>query len=359
MRNRYVIITGLDMGSSKVSAVAAGIDRDGGFSILAHASSPSAGISKGVIVNLNEAVDSISKVFGRLKGKISRRPDNVYVNINGEGIRGENSKGMIPLSIRGREVTAADMARCVNAASTIRLPFDREIIHTVVHNFSIDDQPAVTDPVGLYASRLYCETYVLTAGVNHIQNIYKCVNNAGYEVREVVFTGIADAAGVLTEEERREGAVILDIGASLTAISLFSKGVLSDISIIASGTDEVKSALSESKPLADIMSKTRSAIEGFAAKKGKIKTVVLMGGIAFSDNVVEVLEGMLAYPVPIKVGVARDVKGDISGVDSIRLATAIGLVKYGRDKYEKKVIRRKGLVKNLSAKVVEFFNNYF
>jgi cell division ATPase FtsA len=178
-------------------------------------------------------------------------------------------------------------------------------------------------------------------------------------VREVVFTGIADAAGVLTEEERREGAVILDIGASLTAISLFSKGVLSDISIIASGTDEVKSALSESKPLADIMSKTRSAIEGFAAKKGKIKTVVLMGGIAFSDNVVEVLEGMLAYPVPIKVGVARDVKGDISGVDSIRLATAIGLVKYGRDKYEKKVIRRKGLVKNLSAKVVDIFNNYF
>jgi cell division protein FtsA len=181
--NKETIITGLDIGSSKVSAVMAEIDRGGAFRVLSHVTMPSKGMVKGAFLDLSESVDVVSKVLAAIRSKTLKRPSNIYVNITGLSVKGSRSRGMVPLALRGREVTKRDIDRCIDVASTVHLPFDREIIHKVVQNFSVDDQPWINCPLGLYASRLSSEVYIITASVNHIQNLYKCVNNTGYDVK--------------------------------------------------------------------------------------------------------------------------------------------------------------------------------
>ncbi|MCX5685979.1 MAG: cell division protein FtsA, partial [Candidatus Omnitrophica bacterium] len=237
---KEITVTGLDIGSSRVSAVTALASPCGALDVLAQASQNSRGISRGAVVSLAEAVKSVSGVMNKLCAKTPRRPGDIYVNISGESIKGGISRGMIPLSIRGREITRPDITRCVNAAGTIHLSFDREIVHKIVQRFSVDDEPPVKNPMGLYASRLACEAYIITANANHIQNIYKCVNNAGYDIKEIVFTGIADGSSLLTPEEREEGALLLDMGASITEVSVFTDGALADLEILLTGGSDIK-----------------------------------------------------------------------------------------------------------------------
>lgn len=352
-----VFVTGLDIGSSKVAALGARIDPDGTFRILAEVTQAAKGVSRGSIVDLNATVDSVSKVLEMLREKISRAPENIYVNISSQDLKGGSSRGMVPLSMRGREVVRSDVDKCINVAGTIHLPFDREIIHRIVHKFSVDDQPWIKSALGLYASRLNCEVYIITANVNHIQNIYKCVNNAGYDVKEVVFTGIADGAAVLTKEEKLEGCLLLDIGATLTDISLFSGGSLSALDIIPLGTEDVGGDFKNSAAMDDIVSRVSVAARDFVSSGGKIVSVTLTGGMAFTDGSIEFLEEKLTYP--IKMGVVKDIRGEISSLDSVRLSTAIGLAKYAYERHQKKVREDKNIVQNLSSKVVEIFNNYF
>ncbi len=350
-------ITGLDIGSSKISAAVLEIFDGTRSRILAYESQPSKGVFRGSIMSLDEASNSVAKVLTKLNEKMSRSPGNIYVNISGETVVGEKSRGMVPLSSRGREVTKSDMAKCVNAAGTIRLPFDREIIHRIVLNYSIDDQPAIKNPLGLYASRLSCEMYVITAGINHIQNIYKCVDSAGYDIKGVIYSGIADGAGLLEDTWRDEGALLLNIGASLTEISIFSGGCLSIMSVIPAGAADIKGDPKTSTALDNIISRVKARCEEFSKKGQNIKLVVLTGGFAFSEGVVDILEERLSCPV--KMGMVKNAEGNISSIDSLRGVTAIGLARYAEIEYRPKPFQTKGLAKDISEKVAEIFNNYF
>jgi cell division protein FtsA len=355
--NKPIIITGLDIGSSKVSAVALELFGAGHSTILAYESQPSRGVCRGVFTDIAEASNSVAKVLTRLGEKTGKRPDNIYANISGESIKGEKSKGMIPLSSRGREVTNSDIERCINAASTIRLIFDREVIHRIVLNFSIDDQPGIKNAFGLYASRLYCEVYMITANVNHIQNIYKCINNAGYDLKEVIYSGIADGMSML-EDPRDDGcAVLINTGASVTELSIFSGGAMAFLDVISAGANDIKGALKESAEFNNITARLKSGIEEFFKKGGNIKSVIIAGGLAFREGAAEMLEERLGYPV--KMGIVRNVKGNISSIDSLRAVTAIGLAKCASFNYQPRSTQAKNLARNISNKVVEIFNNYF
>lgn len=352
-----IIITGLDISSTKVAAVALEASEGGIPRILDYERVPTKGMSHGSITDLDEVSKSISKVLTKLGEKIQRRPENIYANITGESIKGEKSRGMIPLSSRGREVTKSDIERCVNAASTIRLTFDREIIHKIVLNFSIDDQPAIKNALGLYASRLYCEMYMITANLNHIQNIYKCVNNAGYDVREVVYSGIADEMSLLEEQWKEEGVALLDMGASVSELSLFYGGALSGLEIMLLGGDDVKGSPKESAQFAEIVTQIRSKIDEYTKKGPEIKSVVITGGLAFAQDVAETLEERLSRPV--RMGAVKNIQGNISSIDSLRAITAIGLARYAQRQQRSRMAQAKNLVQNISNKVVEIFNDYF
>lgn len=355
---RSTLITGLDIGSSKIAACACEVAKDNMFKILAQEVYPSRGFSRGTFVNLGEAVGAVSKVLEKIRTKISKRGlENIYVNITGDTIKDERSKGMIPISLRGREITKADIDKCINVASTIQLPFDRDIVHTVVQNFSIDDEPLISNPLGLYASRLACEVYIVSASVNHIQNIYKCVNDAGYDVKEVVFTGIANGESLVDERGKEEGVALLDIGDSVTEISIFSSGSLRDMDVIVSGVRDFRGDFKDSIEFKNILVRTRSRIEAFLNNGGKVGSIVLTGGVAFADEIIEVLEAHL--PCQVKTGVVKEAKGEVSGLDSMRAATAIGLARYAYKRHVKKVVEEKNIVSRISTKVVDIFNNYF
>lgn len=350
-------ITGLDIGSSKISAAALEILNGSQSKILTYESRPSKGIFRGSIMSLDEASNSIAKVLNKLNEKAPRGLGDIYVNITGETVTGEKSRGMIPLSSRGREVTKSDMAKCVNAAGTIRLPFDREIIHRIVLNYSIDDQSAIKNPLGLYASRLSCEMYMITAGINHIQNIYKCVDNAGYDIRGVVYSGIADGAVLLDDEWKDEGVLLLNIGYSLTEISIFAGGSLSVMGVVPLGAADIKGDLKTSTEFGNIVSRVKAKCEEFSAKGQSIKFTVIAGGFAFSEGVIDALEERLSCPV--KMGTVKNAHGNISSIDSLRGATAIGLAKYAQIEDQPKPFQTKGLAKDISERVAEIFNNYF
>ncbi|MCM8760661.1 MAG: cell division protein FtsA [Candidatus Omnitrophica bacterium] len=353
MKRPYVI-TGVDIGSHKIAGVTAKVARDGILEIVAQASVPSQGVSRGVLVDLNAAISSVSKVFDKLKSKTHGRLGDIYVNISGEDVKGTMSTGMIPLALRGREVTASDMARCLDVASTIYLPFDREIIHKVVQGYSIDDQPWINDPIGLYAARLACEVFVITANANHIQSIYKCVDNAGHDVKGVIFSGMADGASLLEKQDIEKGVGLIDMGSSITELSIFSGGSLAALDIMPIGAQDITGDFRDNVAFRTLYETIDSRIKDFGKACGKVSSLVLTGGLAFTDGIIEFLEEKIAYP--IKMGIAREVRGEVSGLDSARLSTAIGLVRYI---HEKRAAEDVSLTKRLTEKVVELFNNYF
>jgi len=355
--NRSIIITGLDIGSSKVSAVALELFNTGRSVILAYESQPSKGINRGVLTDIAEASNSVAKVLTRLGAKTLKGADNIYANISGESVMGERSKGMIPLSSRGREVTNSDITRCVNAASTIRLAYDREVIHKIVLSFSIDDQPPIKNALDLYASRLSCEMYMITANLNHIQNIYKCVNDAGYDVKEVVYSGIADSVSLLEEAWKDEGAALINMGASLTELSYFSGGALSFLDIMPLGGSDIKGGIKDDGRFNEMASRIKSRTEEFLKKGGSVRSFIITGGLAFSEGVAETLEERLGCPV--RMGTVRNVQGNISSTDGLRAVTAIGLARYAASVYQTRSAQAKTIARKISNKVVEIFNNYF
>jgi len=355
--NRMKIVTGLDIGSSKVSAVSAAIDKSGNFEILSQVTEPSSGVSRGLFADLGKATVSVTAVLSKISRKISAKPGDIYVSISAPSIKGAASRGMIPISLRGREVTKMDMAKCVNAASTIHLPFDRDIIHRIVHNFSVDDNLPVSNPLGLYASRLFCEAYIITAESNLIQNIHKCVSSAGYDVKEVVFTAIADGVSLLSEDDRKDGTILIDMGDSMTEAGIFEKGTLRDFEIIPLGARDMADSPAASAVLGETLAKISEKMNSYRLSGGNIGSAVLTGGLTFADGIIELAESKLACPV--RMGAAKDIKGDISSIDSVRLATAIGLVRYAHGKYMADIREHGNPARTLWSKVVDLFNNYF
>lgn len=354
---RPVVVTGLDIGSGKVSGVTAEIYHDRTFAVVAHYTSPSRGMSRGAIVDLKEATRSVSEVLTALREKFPKGPGRIYANITGSTVTGARSRGMVPISLRGREIIKPDIDRCIDVASTIHLPFDREIIHRIVQNFSIDEQNWIEDPQGLYASRLICEVYVITASVNQIQNIYKCVTSAGYDIDEIVYSGMADGEALLGDSQKTGVTAILDIGASLADLSIFNSGKLCEFEVIPAGSSDMKEDFASDGPLLDAVRKIRDRIPQLESASGAIDSIILTGGMALTDNFIEFLEQEISRP--IRMGATKDLRGDISASDSMRLTTAVGLVKYASGKYLRRKIAQKNIALRLSDKVADIFNNYF
>jgi len=349
-----ITITGLDIGSSKIAAVTARMYDNGRIDIVARATCESAGIADGMLVDLNDSIDSVSKALTKLKAKAANRLGEIYVNISGQDVKGRKSVGMIPISLRGREIVQTDIENSINAASTIHLSLDREIIHKIVHSFSIDDQPWIRNPLGLYASRIACEVYVITANINHIQSIHKCVNDAGYDVKDIAFTGIADGMSLVDKETKESGAVLIDIGNSLTEVSVFLKGALDNFDVISFGSRSAGDGFRSNPVFDKAASEISTKLQDLSKAGIKTPLIILTGGFSLSDGMVEYLEEKLSHPV--KMGTIRGVQGDISGLDSVSLATAIGLCGYA---HEKRFLKSRGPIRNIRSRVVELFNNYF
>ena len=215
------LIAGLDIGTTKIVAIIAEPDDHGSLRILGVGKSPSLGLRRGVVVNLEKTIRSIQDALDIAERLAGVEIGSVFAGIAGDHIRSINSRGVIAVSRKGNEITQPDVDRVIEAAKAIALPMDREIIHIIPQEFIVDDQSGIRDPVGMAGVRLEGEIHIITGAVTSAQNIYKSVQRAGVEIDDLVLQPLATSYAVLSEDEKELGVAVLDLGGGTADLAVF------------------------------------------------------------------------------------------------------------------------------------------
>ena len=379
--SRENILVGLDIGTTKIGCIIAELDTERNVKIVGVGTSRSEGLRRGVVVNLEKTVVSIGRAIEEAELMAGVEVRNVYAGIAGDHIRSINSHGVIAVSRGGVEITRADIGRVVDAAKAVAIPMDREILHILPQEFTVDDQKGIKDPSGMAGIRLEVDVHIVTGAVSSAQNLVKAIQQAGYQVRDLVLEPLASSHGVLTDDERELGVALLDIGGGTTDIALFHEGSIRHTAVIGLGGNSVTNdiAIGLRTPARDaerIKERYGAAVAGMvdpdeeivvphmagqgerrvsrellasiiqprmeeilSLARADIKKTgwhdkvpsgfVLTGGAAALPGTVELAEQILAMPV--RIGRPLGITGLVDSVDEPRFATGVGLVIYGRD----------------------------
>ena len=225
------IVTAIDLGSSKVSTIIAAI-ADNKISVIGVSGNvPSRGIKRGNVVDIDDAVQSISNSLERAERMAGVSTSSAFVTVNGSHIETLNSHGVVAVSHQGAEITGEDVARVTEAAQAVTLPSTREIIHVIPRDFIVDGQDGIKDPVGMSGIRLEVETNIIHGSAGAMRNLAKCIDQCGVSVEDMIFVGVAATEAVLTDTEKELGTLLIDIGGGTTSVIAFSEGspVFSDV----------------------------------------------------------------------------------------------------------------------------------
>ncbi|MCK5163160.1 MAG: cell division protein FtsA [Desulfobacula sp.] len=376
MQGNEKIIVGLDIGTTKITAVVGEMLEDE-INVIGVGTHPSTGLRKGSVVNIESTVDSIKKAVEEAELMAGCDISSVYVGIAGNHIKGLNSHGII--AIKGREITQPDVERVIDAAKAVAIPTDREILHVIPQEFIVDDMESIQNPVGMTAIRLEAKIHIVTGAVSSARNIVKCCNKAGLEVCDIALESLASGEAVLTHEEKELGCVIADMGGGTTDLALFKDNNLkfiygltlgghnltNDISIglrtplpeaekikIEHGTcvpENVRSGATIEVPavggrepkklskgiLAEILEPRVEEI--FSLLKKELFSnglensfpagFVLTGGSVVLDGIIELAESV--FNVPVRIGEPNKIGGLKDIVKNPAYATGVGLVIFG------------------------------
>src|SRR5205809_1806055 len=215
------------------------IDRPGfdGLEIVGLGVAESRGIRRGVVVNLELAVESIKKAIEEAELMAGIEIDSVHLALSGPHIKGFNSRGVIAVAGKNREITREDVKRAIDAAKAVSLPAGREILHVLPQDFVVDEQDGIGAPVGMTGARLEVNVHIVTSSATATQNIVSCVNRAGVGVIDTVIEQIAAAEAVLTPDEKELGVALVDIGGGTTDIAIFERGSLWHTAVVGVGGD--------------------------------------------------------------------------------------------------------------------------
>jgi cell division protein FtsA len=236
-------LTAIDVGSAKTCALMAEIT-DNGLRYRGHGEAESRGTRKGVIVELDKAVAAIQKAVEAAEDAACAPVEHAVVGIGGAHVRGVNSHGGISLGTRPREIGRDEIKQAVARARAIPLPADREVLHLLPQEFTLDDQTGIHDPLGMMAARLEVRVHLVTAATSAAQNVITAVNRAGVHVDDTVFEPLAAADSVLRADERDLGVCLADIGAGSTELIVFVQGAVAFTGTIPIGGDHFTSDLS-------------------------------------------------------------------------------------------------------------------
>jgi len=237
------IIVALDMGTSKICALIAEFDEEGDLTVAGVGIAESKGMRRGVVVNIEAAMKSVEEAIDMAEQQAGRTVETVLAGIAGGNIEGINSRGVVAVTGKGREINRNDVDRVIEAAKAIVMPMDREVLHVVPQEYIVDDQPGIKNPVDMIGVRLEAEVHIITSTVSASKNIIKCINRSGYKVDEIVLESIGASMSVLSKDERDLGTLFIDIGNGTTDLLVHLGGAPYYTGVLPVGAREVTNDL--------------------------------------------------------------------------------------------------------------------
>lgn len=225
MRRRSTVAA-IDVGSTKVAVIVGDVSEHGDTRILGVGVAPAAGLSRGVIDNIQSARDAISIAVEKAEQACGMRILSAVVGISGGHISSQNNRGIIAIPDRTRPISADDRSRVLESAGQVAIPTNRQVIHVVPRGYWVEGTDQVSDPVGMFGGRLDAEVHIVSGAVSAIQNLTKCVEGAGVQVDDIVLECIASATSVLEEQEKQQGVALVDLGGSTTSIAVYDEGTV-------------------------------------------------------------------------------------------------------------------------------------
>ena len=225
MRRRSTVAA-IDVGSTKVAVIVGDLGDQGETRILGVGVTPAAGLSRGVIDNIQSAREAIGIAVEKAEQACGMRILSAVVGISGGHISSQNNRGIIAIPDRSKAISEDDRARVLDSAGQVAIPNNRQVIHVVPRGYWIEGSEPVSDPVGMWGGRLDSEVHIVSGATSAIQNLTKCVEGAGVQVDDIVLECIASATSVLQDQERQQGVALVDIGGSTTSIAVYDEGSL-------------------------------------------------------------------------------------------------------------------------------------
>ena len=219
-------------------------NENGIFEIIGVGVATSAGMRRGVVVNIEATLLAVSKAVEAAELMSGREVRDVFCGAAGASVEGINSRGVVAVTGRGREITREDVDRVIEAARAVMIPMDREVLHVIPQAFIVDDQKGIRDPLDMIGVRLEAEVHIITGSVTTAQNLVKCVNRAGFKVNKLMLQSLAAARAVLNPDEKELGCLLVDLGAGTTDVLVHADGAPYFSSAVPVGGSQVTNDLS-------------------------------------------------------------------------------------------------------------------
>ena len=381
MARREQYLVGLDVGTSKIAAIVGEVTEDDeSIDIVGIGLAEAHGIRRGAIVNLEHAVESIKKAIEEAELTAGVEIDSVHLGLSGAHVKAFNSRGVVAVAGKNREISREDVRRALDAAKGVALPSGREIVHVLPQDFVVDEQDGIGAPIGMTGARLEVNVHVVTGSVATTKNVVASVNRAGVVVLDTVLEQLAASEAVLTPDEKELGVALVDIGGGTTDFAIFEKGSLWHTGVVSLGGDhftndiavglrtpipdaektkrrvgcalaslvddeetiEVASVggrqprVMSRRILADILQPRAEEIfhllwdevRRAGCERSLNSGIVLTGGGSLLDGMAEIADQI--FDLPIRRGCPIGVGGLVDHVNNPAFATAVGLVMYAR-----------------------------
>lgn len=230
MKNRTV--AAIDVGTTKVCTVVADLNEGGAPRIVGVGIAKSVGLHKGLVVNINEARESIKESVRKAEQSSNYKVESAYVGVTGRHVTSLNNRGVVAITRNDRVVRTDDLKRVLSSAQSVKIPGDRKLLHVIPRSYAVDGQAHVKNPIGMHGFRLDVETHVITAAVTSIQNLIKCIRSIGIDIEDLVLEPLASSEAILTPDEKEVGVILADIGGGTTDIAVFKEGSIWHTSIL-------------------------------------------------------------------------------------------------------------------------------
>lgn len=393
-------VVGLDIGTTKICAIA-GKEKTGRVEFISVESSPSYGLRKGVVVDMDLTVNSIKETLRKTEEKTGLSVRSAYIGIAGGNIKGFNAYGAI--GIRGGEIKKDDVSRLMDSAGAVYVPVDREVLHIIPAGFRLDGRNGIMDPVGMHGKRLEVNAHIVTGSLASVQSLIRCCEAAGVEVADILFESLASAEAVLSRGEKEAGVILIDIGGGTTDISVYRDGVLRHTAVLSIGGNhltndiavglaipheeaekikkiygcawmemqdrneiqnsvdrELRLGAAQMKYLTEIIQARTEELINLVKKEieavpycSSVLSVVLTGGSSLLLGLRELTADI--FKLPVRIGVPEDI-ADSGLVNSPVYATGVGLVRYGLNCCTRTDLLSSGLLASMKNWVSGFFN---